>query len=155
PGARPYVHDWTVPPVNCPAPPGQPSEDARALGGNADRIVSFAPSRADIRFEEREQPGVEQRYTYHVDRAEFDHALLKHAHTAGAAVFEGVDVTGASFPEGEDPIVHFRAGSREHDARVRLVVDASGRRTLVGSQLKLKVKDPLFDQYALHTWFED
>jgi FADH2 O2-dependent halogenase len=34
------------------------------------------------------------------------------------------------------------------------VVDASGRRTLLGNQQRLKVNDPVFDQYALHTWFE-
>ncbi|HUD14638.1 MAG TPA: tryptophan 7-halogenase [Terracidiphilus sp.] len=38
---------------------------------------------------------------------------------------------------------------------VRMVADASGRHTLLGNQLKLKVKDPVFDQYAIHTWFGD
>jgi FADH2 O2-dependent halogenase len=35
-----------------------------------------------------------------------------------------------------------------------MVVDASGRRTLLGNQLRLRIQDPVFDQYALHTWFE-
>jgi FADH2 O2-dependent halogenase len=35
-----------------------------------------------------------------------------------------------------------------------MVVDASGRKTLLGNQLKLRIQDPVFDQYALHTWFE-
>jgi FADH2 O2-dependent halogenase len=35
-----------------------------------------------------------------------------------------------------------------------MVVDASGRRTLLGKQLKLYKADPVFNQYALHTWFE-
>src|ERR1700677_237181 len=38
--------------------------------------------------------------------------------------------------------------------RVRMVVDASGRRTMLGSQLKLRVNDPVFDQYSVHTWFD-
>ena len=110
--------------------------------------------RADVRFEERQQPGVDQNYTYHVDRGEFDLALLQHAHAAGAAVYEGVDVRHVAFSGDEDPEIQFRMGRRDLGVRVRLVIDASGRRTLVGSQLKLKVKDPVFDQYALHTWFE-
>jgi FADH2 O2-dependent halogenase len=36
----------------------------------------------------------------------------------------------------------------------RMVVDASGRKTIVGNQLKWRVKDPVFDQYAIHAWFE-
>ena len=111
-----------------------------------------ADCRADIRFDEREQPGVEQNYTYHVDRGEFDLAFLQHAASLGAEVIEGLDVTRASF-EGA-PQIHYRFGRGERSARVRMIVDASGRRTLLGSQLKLKVKDPLFDQYAVHTWFE-
>src|SRR5690606_1103079 len=39
--------------------------------------------------------------------------------------------------------------------KARMVVDASGRRTLLGNQLKLKVSDPVFNQYAIHTWFDD
>ena len=111
--------------------------------------------RADIRFEERAQPGVEQNYTYHVDRGAFDLALLKHASEAGAEVYEGIDVRGVDFDgEGKDPVVRFRMGKKELGTRVRVVCDASGRKTLLGNQLKLKVKDPVFDQYAIHTWFE-
>ncbi len=109
--------------------------------------------RADIRFEERQQPGVDQNYTYHVDRGEFDLALLQHASEAGAAIHQGIDVRHVDF-DGADPEIRFRMGKRELGARVRLVVDASGRRTMLGNQLKLKIKDPVFDQYALHTWFE-
>jgi flavin-dependent dehydrogenase len=35
------------------------------------------------------------------------------------------------------------------------VVDASGRGTFLGRQLKLKVNDPVFNQYAIHTWFDN
>jgi FADH2 O2-dependent halogenase len=34
------------------------------------------------------------------------------------------------------------------------VVDATGRRTLLARQLKWRVTDPVFDQYAIHTWFD-
>ena len=47
---------------------------------------------AAVRFDERAQPGVEQNYTYHVDRGRFDLALLKHAERSGAKVMSGVTV---------------------------------------------------------------
>jgi FADH2 O2-dependent halogenase len=36
-----------------------------------------------------------------------------------------------------------------------MVVDASGRGTCLGRQLKAKIPDPVFNQYAIHTWFDD
>jgi FADH2 O2-dependent halogenase len=110
--------------------------------------------RADIRFEEREQPGVDQNYTYHVDRGKFDNLLLHRAQELGADVFEGVAVRDVAFENGGLPEIRFTMGRREMGCRVRLVADASGRRTFLGNRLKLKVKDTIFDQYAIHTWFE-
>jgi FADH2 O2-dependent halogenase len=36
-----------------------------------------------------------------------------------------------------------------------MVVDATGRNTLLGNLLRLKENDPVFNQYAYHAWFED
>lgn len=109
---------------------------------------------AGIRFEEREQPGVDRNYTFHVDRGKFDLMLLQHAHQLGATVYEGVQVQSVDFSEPGQPHIHFAVGKQNAQTNVRLVVDASGRRTLLGNQLKLRIQDPVFDQYALHTWFE-
>jgi flavin-dependent dehydrogenase len=108
---------------------------------------------AEIRFDEREQPGVHRNHTYHVDRGKFDQMLLLHANRLGASVYEGVRVSGVDFSS-EQPAVQFSMGRKEMNVRVRMVVDASGRRTLLGNQLKLRVQDPVFDQYAIHAWFE-
>lgn len=108
---------------------------------------------ADIRFEEREQRGVDQTYTYHVDRGKFDNLLLHHARGLGADVFEGVAVRDVTF-DGPYPEIRYQMGQREIGCRVRIVADASGRRTFLGNRLKLKVKDEVFDQYAIHTWFD-
>jgi FADH2 O2-dependent halogenase len=51
--------------------------------------------------------------------------------------------------------VRVALADREIDLSARIVVDASGRQTLIGNQRKLKVKDPIFDQYAVHAWFTD
>lgn len=110
---------------------------------------------ARIRFEEREQPGVDRNYTYHVDRGLFDLLLLQHAHELGAAVYEGIRVEGVDFDDGPYTTVKFTMGRKAMSTTCRMVVDASGRNTLLGKQLKLKVRDPVFDQYAIHTWFGD
>lgn len=102
-----------------------------------------------VRFDEREQPGVGQNYTWHVDRARFDQALLEHAAALGAEVRQGVRVAGVDFGDG-DPRISLLDGA---PIRVRMVADASGRRTLLGRQLRLRRRDPAFDQYAIHSWY--
>lgn len=119
----------------------------------ADDVTGLSTDcRADIRFGDRAQPGVDQNYTYHVDRGKFDSLLLQHAQKLGAAVYEGVRVAHVDFSE-TLPRVHFKLGRKQMNVTCRMVVDASGRHTLLGNQLKLKVRDTVFDQYAIHTWF--
>jgi flavin-dependent dehydrogenase len=113
-----------------------------------------ADCHAGVRFEEREQPGVDRNYTFHVDRGKFDLLLLQHAQRLGATVYEGIRVQNVDFSAPSKPRINFSIGKKEINTCVRLVVDASGRRTLLGNQLKLRIQDPVFDQYALHTWFE-
>ena len=107
----------------------------------------------NIRFEERQQPGVDQNYTYHVDRGKFDQLLLQHANTLGADVYEGVRVSGVEF--NGNAKINYRIAGKESSTTCDLVVDASGRRTLLGNQLKMRIRDDVFDQFAIHTWFED
>jgi flavin-dependent dehydrogenase len=109
---------------------------------------------AAIRFEEREQPGVNKNYTYHVDRGKFDLALMQHANKLGATVYEGIRVKKVDFSDPEHVVIRFDVGKQEVGVRVGMVVDASGRQTLLGIQEKLKVRDPVFDQFAIHTWFD-
>ncbi|HEY7485974.1 MAG TPA: NAD(P)/FAD-dependent oxidoreductase [Streptosporangiaceae bacterium] len=109
---------------------------------------------AEILFNERDQPGVEQDYTYHVDRGKFDLLLLQHANAMGAKIFEGLRVQRVDF-ETPTPEIVTKLGAKEIRVPVRMVIDASGRGTFLGRQLKLKVPDPVFNQYAIHTWFDD
>ena len=112
-----------------------------------------ADCRVDINFAEREQAGVNESYTYHVDRGKFDNLLLQHAHNYGAKVYEGVAVSGVEFRD-ECAVIKFSLGAKQLKTTCKIVADASGRRTLVGNQLKWRIKDSVFDQYAIHTWFE-
>ena len=56
-------------------------------------------SQVAVRFDERQQPGVERNYTYHVDRGKFDLILLQHAHRSGARVYEGVRADRVDFSD--------------------------------------------------------
>ncbi|MFG3285502.1 NAD(P)/FAD-dependent oxidoreductase [Streptomyces sp. NPDC048111] len=108
---------------------------------------------ADVQFSERDQPGVHQDHTYHVDRARFDEILLEHAGQQGAEIRQGARVQRVDLAGGTKRVT-FTEGGAESSVRARMVVDASGRGTLLGRQLKLKEPDPVFNQYAVHAWFE-
>jgi FADH2 O2-dependent halogenase len=112
-----------------------------------------ADAHADLEFRERDQPGVDQIYTYHVDRGVFDNLLLHHANELGAEVVEGVSVKRADFSDPERVTLSVGMGRRDIKTSVRMLVDASGRRTVIGNQMKWRIKDEVFDQYAIHTWF--
>ena len=106
-------------------------------------------------FAEIPQMGIKQPYTYHVNRQKFDLYLLKHAEKLGSQVSQGVRVVQVLFDDGRAVGVRAKVGDVEFDIPAKMVVDASGRGTLLGNQLKMKIKDPIFDQYAVHAWFKD
>lgn len=109
-----------------------------------------------IRFAEFPLDGVNQPYTYHVDRGQFDLALLKRAEEQGSKVIQGLTVTRVLFDENNYATgVRVKLGSQSIDLSAKIIVDASGRDTLLGRHLKLKEKDSIFNQYAIHTWYED
>ena len=112
--------------------------------------------RADlfIEFKEFPQEGVNQGYTYHVDRARFDHLLLQHAEAAGSQVLQGVRVQEVVLEDGSVTGVRTDGGGAVNVIPCRLVADASGRDTLLGRQMGWKVNDPVFNQFAVHGWFE-
>lgn len=107
-----------------------------------------------IRLGEFPPPGATQLYTYNVERDVFDTMLLRHAHELGAKVIQGVTVQEVLF-EG-DRAVGVRAklaDGWQKDVFARMVVDASGRRCVLASQLQLKRKDPHFNQFGIYSWF--
>jgi len=114
--------------------------------------LEAAPN-VDISFTERKQAGVNQDYTYHVDRGMFDTLLLQHANGYGAKVYEGVRVDRVD-TSGDVATVYYRMGDKQCSLSARLLVDATGRHTLVGRQKKWRVRDKVFDQCAIHTWFD-
>lgn len=113
-----------------------------------------AGKEASIVFKDFPQEGVNLDYSYHVDRKMFDLHLLKHAEKSGSKVYQGVRVKQVNFENGRAVGVRVSIGGEELDLRSKIVVDASGRNTMLGNQLKIKEKDPIFDQYAVHAWFK-
>jgi FADH2 O2-dependent halogenase len=108
----------------------------------------------DIRFEEREQEGVDRTYTYHVDRGKFDELLLTHAKELGATVWQGCRVTDIDLSDPKRPRIDYIHDEDKGTLNIRLIADASGRSTVLGRKLKLRVVDTVFNQYASHTWFD-
>ncbi len=90
-----------------------------------------------------------------VERAPFDHVLLKHARATGADVREGWSVTktvtdrdGVSV-EARDP-----AGT-SHSFRASYVIDASGRSNLTGNQENLREMHPTWKKLAIFGHYEN
>lgn len=107
-----------------------------------------------IRLSEFPIPGSLQDYAYNVERDVFDAMLLRHADAQGATVLQGVRVERVLFDG--DRAIGVRAklpDDSERDFLARIVVDASGRRCLVATQLGLKRKDPDFRQFSIYSWF--
>lgn len=121
----------------------------------ASRQASHDFQEAYLEFSEFPQRGIKQDYTYHVDRSKFDLLLLKHAESLGTKVIQGASVTKVLFEDDFACGVRVRIGDQEIDFHSRIVVDASGRGTILGRQLRLKKNDPIFDQYAVHAWFKN
>jgi flavin-dependent dehydrogenase len=109
---------------------------------------------AEISFSERDQPGVDRDFTYHVDRGRFDQILLDHAAAEGARVFSGTRVLHVDFEQPDGVMLVCRNGDETREYYARMVIDASGRQTMLGRQLRVKVPDPVFNQYAIHSWFD-
>ena len=108
-----------------------------------------------LEFGEFPQEGIDQDYTYHVDRAKFDMLLLKRAEELGSKVIQGVTVQKVLFEDGKATGVQVVIEGQPVELKAKVVVDASGRNTLLGRQLRLMKKDPLFNQFAVHAWFEN
>ena len=109
-----------------------------------------------IEFSEFPVEGINQPYSYHIERSKFDLLLLKHAEKLGSKVIQGVAVTRVLFDENNKASgVQIKVGDQTVNLSADVVVDASGRGTLLGRQLKMKKKDSIFNQYAIHGWYKD
>src|SRR5262249_28890803 len=92
---------------------------------------------------------------YQVERATFDHLLLKHAAASGTEVREGWTVT--RFKNEKDAVaVQARSDSGQTDeCRGSFLLDASGRVNFTGNQEGLRVIHPRLKKLSLFGHFEN
>ncbi|MCP4192518.1 MAG: NAD(P)/FAD-dependent oxidoreductase [Planctomycetaceae bacterium] len=93
--------------------------------------------------------------TWQVDRADFDMICMDNAMECGVEVrtpcrvrkvlFDGEQATGLRVEEN---------GGSTQDLEARVVVDASGRSTVIGKQLRLKTDVPGIDKSSIWTYYQ-
>ncbi|HET6610337.1 MAG TPA: NAD(P)/FAD-dependent oxidoreductase [Kofleriaceae bacterium] len=109
-------------------------------------------AQTNIAFGARADKPYEVTRTWHVDRAKFDTLLLQNAAKLGANVYQGTRISKVEFDD-DGVTATVRIGKRDEAVRAKIIVDASGRKTFLGNQMKLRVGDKVFQQMAIHTWF--
>ncbi len=94
-------------------------------------------------------------HAFQVRRDEFDQMLFEAAREAGADARDGVAVTAVAFASNGrlDRALARNADGQTFEVRPRYLIDASGRDTFLGSQLKLKQKNPKHQSAALFSHF--
>ncbi len=112
--------------------------------------LATACGERNVKFFFKEGFRLAHTYSYQVDRATFDQMLLHHAAAHGAEVHEETTVEGVEMAA--DGVKLRLRGAGE--IRARYVVDASGRNTVVGTQLKLKQSYPHLNKFSVFAHFE-
>jgi flavin-dependent dehydrogenase len=90
---------------------------------------------------------------YQVERAEFDEMLLKQARAAGAEVREETTVENVQL-EQNGVTLTIRNGVEPTQVRASYLIDASGRHSVVGNQLKLKHSYPDLKKFSCYAHYE-
>ena len=92
---------------------------------------------------------------FQVERATFDHILLKHARGSGAEVREGWTVTGFNTGEGEVRVEARDDQNNKQSFSARFLIDASGRGNVTGNLQGLRVIHPHLKKLAVFGHFEN
>jgi FADH2-dependent halogenase len=114
--------------------------------GNGSKQVKFVFASGQLT---REKQAIQ------VERATFDHILLKHARGCGADVREGWTVTGFREDERGCEVQASDPGGASHSFTGSFLVDASGRGNLTGNQQGLRVVHPHLKKLAVFGHFRN
>ncbi len=90
---------------------------------------------------------------FQVERASFDHLLLKHAAESGAEVREGWSVTNFSLNTADVTVDATDARGARHTLRAKFLIDASGRGNVTGNLQRLRVVHQKLKKFALFGHF--
>ena len=93
-------------------------------------------------------------YAYQVRRSDFDHILFDNCVDKGAIAVQECRVTGVEFPSGGGAdISAAQRGATLRRWHAKIIVDASGRDTLLASKLAVKKRNPRHSSAALYGHF--
>ncbi len=93
-------------------------------------------------------------FAYQVKRDEFDLMLFQYAARSGARTLQGAKA-GQVVLDDEGATVEITVDGATHTHRTRYLIDASGRDTVLGSQLHLKRRNPEHQSAALFAHFRN
>jgi flavin-dependent dehydrogenase len=96
-----------------------------------------------------------EKETIQVERAKFDHILLKNAREKGADVREGWTVTRFREDDSGVQVSATDPAGRAHDFSARFLVDASGRGNLTGNQEGIRMVHPHLKKLAVFGHFKN
>jgi FADH2 O2-dependent halogenase len=122
------------------APPPARIEDCHEL------LLSLTP------FEKHPVAGTKLIPTFHVERTSMNAHVVERAVALGARFVRGASVEQVTFGP---PEVHFSVEGRPQRVRCRFVIDASGRRTVLGRQLGITRPVASLDTAAVWNRFAD
>jgi flavin-dependent dehydrogenase len=93
-------------------------------------------------------------HAYQVKREEFDLMLFELAGRSGAHTYQGAKAGRAQF-DAHGATVEITVDGVTHSHRTRYVIDASGRDTVLGTQMRMKRKNPSHQSAALFAHFRN
>jgi FADH2-dependent halogenase len=109
--------------------------------------------RKSIKLVFREGKFTREPQAFQIERAKFDHILLKHARASGAEVREGWTVAKYSCGKNDVCIEARDESGNLESFRGKYLIDASGRGNLTGNQEKLRVIHPSLKKLAVFGHF--
>jgi flavin-dependent dehydrogenase len=116
------------------------------------RFVSPSGLAADPFYFSETIEGVAAR-TWQVERSEFDSLCLDHTRDQGVEVRMATRAEAVLFEAGCAVGVRVRTGNDVDEVRAQVVVDASGRATLIGSQLGITEPVPGLEKASLWSYY--
>lgn len=115
------------------------------------RFVSRRGTESDPFYFSDRIPGDGSR-TWQVERSSFDKMMLDHARDNGVEVREESSVTEVIF-DGERAVgVRVESGGSTEEVRAKVTVDATGARTLLGRQLRVRERIPSLSKGTIWTY---
>lgn len=100
--------------------------------------------------------GGEERYSFQVDRAQYDKILLDHSREMGTTVREECQVV-EFLRDGEriNGVRYLAENQKSHTVHCHFVVDASGQSALLGTAKKLRKFNQTLRNFAMYSYFRN